>query len=213
MAEEPVVVANRYPYLPFRRQAVPALLSFTLSRGPRYRCTPDPSFRLVDLARTPLRRLRHYKGKPGRNRPGVDSCGPSLPSRHEVSAVWIPAFAGMTGDDIPGAWRCLDVSLAVGSHVLSEEVDDGIRTKVRPSAGAFHRLCAGVVPVDHAHGSRRSGGLLASGRLLFRRTGATTLRTSRPRGGAPHSQLGGATRQADAFRRGTLHLHQPRPRA
>src|SRR5919107_46008 len=75
MAEEPVVVANRYPYLPFRRQAVPALLSFTLSRGPRYRCTPDPSFRLVDLARTPLRRLRHYKGKPGRTRPGVDSCG------------------------------------------------------------------------------------------------------------------------------------------
>src|SRR5215212_10095377 len=106
---------------------------------------------------------------------------------------------GTTGDDNPGAWRCLDVSLAAGSHVLSEEVSDGIRTEVRPSAGAFHRLCAGIVPVDHAHGSRGGGGLLASGRLLFRGAGAAALGTSRPRGGASDSQLGGATSQADAF--------------
>src|SRR5919107_3131692 len=78
MAEEPVVVANRYPYLlAVRRQAVLCcrLLRLFAGPAPRYRCTPDPSFRLVDLARTPLRRLRHYKGKPDRTRPGVDSCG------------------------------------------------------------------------------------------------------------------------------------------
>src|SRR5215218_5332824 len=92
---------------------------------------------------------------------------------------------------------------------FSEEVGDGIRAKIRPSAGAFHRLCAGVVPVDHAHGSRCGGGLLSSGRLLFRWTGATALGVTRPRGGASHSQLRRATRQADAFRRG-LYIYTSR---
>src|SRR5215217_8350456 len=73
----------------------------------------------------------------------------------------------------------------------SEEVGDGDRKKIRPPARALHRLCTGVVPVDHTYGSRRCGGFLPSGWLLFCGAGPAALGDFRPRGGASHSQLRG----------------------